>query len=47
MATFHESSPSISDEQFIDNNQTIAAVIVAACTVGILSILLVAVIFGT
>ena len=47
MAISHESSPSSFDEQFVDNNQIITAVVVAACMLGILGILIVAVIFGT
>ncbi len=47
MATFHESAPSISDEQFVDENQKITAVVVIACMLGIFGIILAAAIFGT
>ena len=46
MAAFHESLSSLFDEQFVDENQNINAVVVAACMLGILGILLAAVIFG-
>jgi hypothetical protein len=47
MATFQERAPSISDEKFVGQVQILSAWVVAACSLGILGILLVAAIFAT